>query len=66
MRRGLVRGVRYLVLHPAVLIASVAAIVVVVAAIVALPLYIGSIPGVASLRQQTAPTSTEDYLRGNR
>jgi len=66
MRNGLVRGIRYLVLHPAMLIASVAAIVIVVAAIVAAPLYIGSIPGVASLRQQTAPTSTEDYLRGNR
>jgi hypothetical protein len=66
MRKRLVRGIRYLLLRPAALIASVAAIVVVVALIVAAPLYIGSIPGVASLRQQTAPTSTEDYLRGNR
>jgi hypothetical protein len=66
MRKGIVRGIRYLVLHPVALIVSVAAIVVVVAAIVAAPLYIGSIPGVSSLRQQTAPTSTEDYLRGNR
>jgi hypothetical protein len=66
MRQGLVRGIRYLVLHPVVLIASVAAIVLVVAAIVVAPRYIGSVPGVASLRQQTAPTATEDYLRGNR
>jgi hypothetical protein len=66
MRKGMVRGIRYLVLHPVVLIAALAGIIVVVAAIVAAPVYIGSIPGVASLRSQTAPAATEDYLRGNR
>lgn len=66
MRRGLVRGVRYLVLHPAALVASLAVIVLVVAAILAAPLYLGSIPGLSSLRAQTAPSATEDYLRGNR
>jgi len=45
---------------------SLAVIVLVVAAIVAAPLYIGTIPGISSLRSQTAPNSTEDYLRGNR
>src|SRR5215468_2701796 len=66
MRRGLVRSVRYFVLHPAATIAVIAAVVVVVALIVAAPLYIGYVPGVSSLRSQTAPTATEDYLRGNR
>ena len=62
----MVRGVRYFVLHPAATVAVVAAVVVVVALIVAAPLYIGYVPGVSSLRSQTAPTATEDYLRGNR
>jgi len=66
MRRGLVRGIRYLVLRPAALIAVLAVVVVVVALVVTAPLYVGYIPGVASLRAQTAPTATEDYLRGNR
>ena len=65
MRRGLVRGIRYIVLHPGALIATVAVIVLIVAAVVAAPLYIGSIPGLANLRSQSAPPSTEDYLRGN-
>jgi hypothetical protein len=66
MRRSLVRGVRYFVLHPAALVASLAVIVLVVAAVVTLPLYVGSIPGLNTLRPPSAPTSTEDYLRGNR
>jgi hypothetical protein len=66
IRKGLIRGIRYLVLHPATLIGGLAVLVLVVAAIVAAPLYIGSIPGLASLRTQSAPTATEDYLRGNR
>jgi len=65
MRRGLVRGIRYIVLHPGALIATLAVIVLIVAAVVAAPLYIGSIPGLANLRSQTAPNATEDYLRGN-
>ena len=66
MRRGLVRGIRYLVLRPAALIGVLAVVVVVVALFVSAPLYVGYIPGVASLRAQTAPTATEDYLHGNR
>ena len=66
MRKGLVRAVRYFVLHPAGLVGVLAAIVVIVAAIVVAPMYIGMIPGLSSLRAQSAPTSTEDYLRGNR
>ena len=66
MRRGLVRTVRYFVLHPAATVAVIAAVVVVVALIVAAPLYVGYVPGVSGLRSQTAPSATEDYLRGNR
>ncbi|HEY1291536.1 MAG TPA: hypothetical protein VGJ60_00470 [Chloroflexota bacterium] len=66
MRRGMVRAVRYFVLRPAALVGLLAAVVVVVALVVAAPMYVGFIPGVASLRSQTAPTSTEDYLKGNR
>jgi hypothetical protein len=66
MRRGLVRTVRWFVLRPAAMIAVVAAAIVVVAAIVLAPLYAPRIPGVATLRTQTAPAATEDYLRGNR
>ena len=65
IRRGLIRGIRYFVLHPAALVASLALVVLVVAAIVAAPMYIGSIPGLAGLRSQSAPTATENYLRGN-
>src|SRR5579859_771335 len=66
MRQQLVRAVRYFVLRPAVLIAVLAAVVLVIAAVVALPTYIGLVPGLASLRSQNAPTATEDYWRGNR
>ena len=66
MRKGIVGFIRYFVLHPATLILSVIVIVLVVAAVVVAPLYIGSIPGISGLRSQSAPTSTEDYLRGNR
>ncbi len=66
IRRRLIRLVRYFVLKPAVLVAWLAALIVVIALIVVAPMYLGSIPGLASLRGQTAPTATEDYLRGNR
>jgi hypothetical protein len=66
MRKGLVRIVRYFVLRPAATIAVLAAVIVVVALVVAAPMYVGYIPGVSSLRSQTAPSATEDYLRGNR
>jgi len=66
MRQGLVRAVRYFVLRPAALIGVLAVIVILVAAVVVLPMYIGYIPGLAGLRSQSAPTATEEYLRGNR
>ncbi len=65
MRKGLVGWIRYFVLHPAAVIAALAILVIVVAAVIAAPLYLGSIPGLANLRAQTAPSATEDYLRGN-
>jgi hypothetical protein len=65
MRRSLVRGVRYFVLNPGALVATLAVVVLVVAAIVALPLFVRQIPGLSNLRPQSAPTATEDYLRGN-
>jgi len=40
-------------------------LVVLVAIIIAVPRLLPSIPGVSSLRTASAPTSTEDYLRGN-
>jgi hypothetical protein len=65
MRRSLVRGVRYFVLHPGTLVATLAVLVLVVAAIVALPLLVRQIPGLSNLGPQSAPNATEDYLRGN-
>jgi hypothetical protein len=62
----MVRTVRWFVLRPAAMIAVIAAVVLVIAAIALAPLYAPRIPGVASLRTQTAPAATEDYLRGNR
>jgi hypothetical protein len=66
LRRALIRAIRYFVVKPAALVGLLAAIVVVVALIVVAPMYVGVIPGLASLRGQSAPLSTEDYLRGNR
>ena len=66
MRKRMVAFVRYFVLHPAALIGLVLVIVLLVAAVVAAPLVVGYIPGIANVRAPTAPTSTEDYLRGNR
>ena len=66
MRQGMVRGIRYFVLHPAALLLALVVVVLVVAGVVAAPRYMGSIAGVAGLRSQSAPTATEDYLRGNR
>jgi len=39
---------------------------VVVALIVAIPMFAPSIPVLSTLRPQSAPGSTEDYMRGNR
>jgi hypothetical protein len=66
LRRTLTRVIRYLILHPAALVAWLAGLVVIVALIVLAPMYVGSIPGLGSLRGQSAPGSTEEYLRGNR
>jgi hypothetical protein len=66
MRRALVRGIRFFVLHPVALVASLAGLVIVVALIVVAPTYLATVPALSGLRGQTAPTATEDYLRGNR
>jgi hypothetical protein len=66
LRRTLIRVIRYFVLRPVALIAWLIGLVVVIALIVMAPTYLGSIPALGGLRGQTAPSSTEDYLRGNR
>jgi hypothetical protein len=70
LRPALVATIRYFVLKPAALIGWLAGVAVVVALIVgasvALPTVAPIIPGLSSLRSQTAPPSTEEYLRGNR
>jgi hypothetical protein len=66
VRRTLIRTIRYFVLKPAALVAWIAALVVVVAIVVLAPTFLTSIPGVANLRGGSAPTATEDYLKGNR
>jgi hypothetical protein len=53
-------------LHPATLIGWLIGLAVVIGAIVAIPFVAPSVPGLAGLRSQSAPPSTEDYLRGNR
>jgi hypothetical protein len=66
VRRALIRTIRYFVLKPAALVGWLAGVVLLVALIVAVPMFLPSIPGMASLRSASAPVSTEDYLRGNR
>jgi hypothetical protein len=66
VRRALIRIIRYFVLKPATLIGWLAGLVVVIAAIVLVPMFLPSIPGLSNLRGNTAPASTENYLRGNR
>jgi hypothetical protein len=66
LRLGLRRGIRYLILNPAALVAWLIGLALVVALIVAVPIFAPSIPGVANLRGASAPMSTEDYMRGNR
>ncbi len=65
IRRALVRTIRHFVLHPASLIGWLIGLVVVVALIVAVPIFAPSIPVVSTLRPQSAPNATEDYMRGN-
>jgi hypothetical protein len=55
-----------LILNPAALVAWLIGLVLVVALIVAVPIFAPSIPGMANLRGASAPTATEDYMRGNR
>lgn len=66
MRLSLVRTVRYFILRPAALVAGLAGLVIVIALVVMLPMVLPSVPGLGGLRTQSAPPSTEDYLRGNR
>jgi len=66
VRVALRNTIRYFVLKPAMLIPWLAGVAVVVAAIVLVPTLLPQIPGLASLRAQTAPPATESYLRGNR
>lgn len=66
LRVGLVRLIRHLILHPASLLGWLIGLVVLIAAIVAVPLVLPSVPGLSGLREQSAPSSTEAYLRGNR
>jgi hypothetical protein len=69
-RRALISTIRYFVLKPAALIGWLAGLVVVVALIVGVVMFsstiASSIPGFSTLRGQSAPTATEEYLRGNR
>jgi len=66
MRRGLVHIIRGFVLHPASLIGWLLGLVVIIALIVAIPMFAPSIPMLSTLRPQSAPNSTEEYMRGNR
>jgi len=66
IRRALVRTIRNWVLHPASMIGWLVGLVVVIALIVAVPLLAPSIPVLSTLRPQSAPNSTEEYMRGNR
>jgi hypothetical protein len=66
VRSALIRFIRYLVLHPAALLGWLVGMVVLVAAIVAVPMFAPSIPALTTLRGNTAPNATEDFLRGNR
>jgi hypothetical protein len=66
VRRALIRIIRHFILKPAALVGWLAGVVIVVAVIVVGSTYLGSLPALASLRGQSAPAATEDYLRGNR
>ncbi len=66
VRRALISTVRYFVLKPAALIAWLAALGVLIAAVVLVLMYLPALPGMSNLRGNTAPSATENYLRGNR
>jgi hypothetical protein len=66
LRRALIRTIRHFVTHPAALVGWLIGLVILIALIVIVPIYAPAIPGLSSLRGNTEPTSTGDYLRGNR
>jgi hypothetical protein len=70
MGRALRRVIRYFVLRPAALFGWLAGILALVAIVLLAPLLAPQIPGLSSLgsglRTSSAPSATEDYLRGNR
>jgi hypothetical protein len=66
IRRALVRIIRHFVLHPAALIGWLIGLIAVIAVLVAIPMFAPSIPVLSTLRPQSAPSATEDYMRGNR
>ena len=66
IRRALVRTIRHFVLHPASLVGWLIGLIVVIGVIVAFPFFAPSVPVLSTLRPQSAPPSTEDYMRGNR
>jgi hypothetical protein len=67
LRLGLRRIIRHFVLHPAALFGWLAALLVIVAVVLLVPMLGPSIPGMPQLKTGgSAPSSTEDYLRGNR
>jgi len=65
MRRALRRVIRYFVLRPAALFGWLAALLAVIAVILLIPFLAPQVPGLSQLRPASAPSSTEDYLRGN-
>jgi hypothetical protein len=66
LRRALVRIIRHFVLHPAAFVGWLIGLIAVIAVIVAIPMFAPSMPVLSTLRPQSAPLSTEDYMRGNR
>lgn len=65
-RRNLVRLIRYFVLRPVALFGWLAGLLAIIALILLFPFFAPSVPGLNQLRGNPPPTSTEDYLRGNR
>lgn len=65
-RLALRRTIRYFVLNPAALAGWLVGLLVVAGVIAAVMIFAPSIPVIGTLRPQTAPMSTEDYMRGNR
>ena len=67
IRRALVRTIRYFVLRPVALLGALAGVLALVAVVLLIPVLLPSVPAQLSQRRgQSAPPSTEEYLRGNR